>query len=669
MLNIPEEIKDLFRTDNIRPETVRHLKLRFYDADIKLLFPEDTLFPSDDLFPVDQEPAYVIDNSQIYSESLVIEENLCASQNLTFGECNSSQFEITVADVLMDLTGKEFMATVEIGDYEMALGIYRVDSFVRQADRRMKKITAYDRMLNFNIDVAGWYRELTFPMTLKQFRDSLCAYVGVPQVITNLPLDDMQLTKTIEPEQLDGRKVLMAICEINGCFGNIDKTGRLTYKFLGTSGLFPSETLFPDDNLFPSEMSNAEVLSYYKKADTSYEDFVVNPIDKLQIRQEEGDVGASYGSGSNAYTIQGNFLVYGKSAEQLLAIASTVYDQISGRLYKPCKIVGPALPWVEIGDGIVCYTSDDVIETYCLKRTMKGIQAMMDTYEANGSLEQEQNTGLATQIVQLEGKTAVIKKSVEEVSVRVTDLKEYTEAQFAITADQILAEVTRAKQAEASLSIKADQIALSVTDLTNSTNSRFEQTAQQISLKVSKGEVSSQLSVESDKVTISGNRLIVNSTNFQLDGDGNATFSGKVQGAQVIGSSISGGSINIGGGTFYVDSGGNAAINAGQINLGSVNINQNYSDFGAFRISNQRYGVLFSTNGEITLATSGAIENNPMLQISKNGKTTYVGFGAISTGQIDCDSIYMHDDDGFWSGWSLTREIKLLHNRVFGTDY
>lgn len=153
MRNIPEEIKDLFRADNIRIETVRHLKLRFYDE--KINFPENVLFHSDELSPVDQKPVYVIDNSQIISESLIIEENLCASQDLAFGECNSSQFEIVVADVPLDLTGKEFLITVEVGGYEMVMGIYKVDSFVReQADRRHKKIVAYDRMLNFDIDVA-----------------------------------------------------------------------------------------------------------------------------------------------------------------------------------------------------------------------------------------------------------------------------------------------------------------------------------------------------------------------------------------------------------------------------------------------------------------------------------------------------------------------------------
>lgn len=654
MLNIPEEIKELFRADNTRSETVKHLKLRFYDEEIRLLFPDDTLFPSDDLFPVDQEAAYVIDNSQIYSESLAIEENLCASQDLAFGECNSSQFEITVADVLMDLTGKEFMATVEIGGYEMALGIYRVDSFERQADRRMKKIVAYDRMLKFDIDVADWYQGLTFPMTLKQFRNSLCAHVGVTQITAALPMDDMQLTKTIDPEQLAGRKVLMAICDINGCFGNIDKTGRLTYKFLGTSGLFPSETLFPDDELFPAEMTNAETLSYYKQSETHYEDYVVNPIDKVQIRQEEGDVGASYGPGSNCYVIQGNFLVYGKSAEQLLSIASTVYDQVSGRIYRPCQIVGPALPWVEVGDGIICYTTDDVIETYCLKRTTKGIQGMMDTYEASGNIEQEQRTGLSDQIIQLEGKTAVIKKSVEEVSVRVTDLKEYTEAQFKVTADQILAEVTRAKQAEASLSIRADQIATSVTNLADETNSRFTQTANQIALKVSKGEVSSQLSIEPDAVTIKTNRLSWESNYSSMTSDGKLTCRNIV----AINGTFSG---NLESQTFYAN--GSAV------------------GFGDFYVSADGSNLLRSNNGWVQMNTYDRPSGSPggrcaSLFIGGDGYSgiSILGTGRIVCSDVTCDDVYADNCslahgsrlwglgetiDWFWS------EFEELRNRVY----
>lgn len=663
MLSIPEDIKDLFRQSNIRDQTVKLVRMRFYDGSINLVYPSEELWPSDDLFPVDDTPLLLVEGEQIAYESLSINQMLCSSESLTFGECNAAKVEITVADVTMDVTGKEFMLSLEVGGYEMMLGIYKVDSFERQADRRLRKIVAYDRMLNFDVDVSGWYRSLTFPMTLKQYRDSLCDFIGIRQNSITLPLDVMEITRSIDPSKLSGRDAMKAICEINGCFGRIDVTGKFKYVFLGASGLFPSEELYPADDLFPSQMEG-ENLSHYKPSGTTYEDFLVYGIDKVQIRQEEGDIGASYGGGTNAYTIQGNFLVYGKDARELLTIAATVHNNISRKIYRPCKIVTQALPWVEPGDGIICYTSDDVVETYCLKRTIKGIQAMMDTFEASGSRERRESFGIGTQIIQLEGKTAVIKKSVEEVSVRVTDLKAETEAQFKVTAEQILAEVTRAQQAEASINIKADQIALSVTNLKNDTNSRFEQTAQQISLKVSKGEVSSQLSVESGKVTIASNRLIVDSTNFKLDGNGNATFSGDIRGSSIYGSYFEGGAINIGGGTFYVDSGGNAAINAGEINLGGVSIKENYSDLGAFRISSQKYGVLFSTNGEITLATSGAIEDNPMLQISKNGRTTIVGYGGITTGQINCDEIYL--SGSWWDGWSLTEEIKSLHRAVFG---
>ena len=141
---------------------------------------------------------------------------------------------------------------------------------------------------------------------------------------------------------------------------------------------------------------------------------------------------------------------------------------------------------------------------------------------------------------------------------------------------------------------------------------------------------------------------------------------GVIEGSTIRGAAIIGGAINIGAGTFYVSEDGEVVINAGVLNLGPVSINSNYSDLGAFRISNQQYGVLFSINGEITLATSGAIEDNPMLKISKNGTTTYVGFGGVNTGIIDCNTIYLNDDPDFWQGWTVTEEIKLLHHAVFG---
>ncbi|WP_460641774.1 tail fiber domain-containing protein [Lacrimispora brassicae] len=617
--------------------------MRFYDKDIDFLYPGEDVWPSDNLFPVDDTPIYTIDGTQVPNDNLTLTQVLCPTDTLTFGHCGSATLEVMVSDVLMDLTGKWFTLSMEVGGYEMMLGIYKVQSFERQADRNKKRILAYDRMLNFAVDVAEWYQGLTFPMSLKQFRTALCEHAGVPQKEVTLPLDDMQITKTIDPTQISGRDVMKAICEINGCFGQIDATGKFKYVFLGASGLYPSEELYPAEDLFPSEQEG-ETLSHHKEA--RYEDFLVYGIDQVQIRQEEGDVGTVYGGGKNSYIVQGNFLVYGKSAADLFNIAATLHHNISGKSYRPCKIVTAALPWVEPGDGIICYTSDDVIETYCLKRTLKGIQATMDTYEAAGTRERKQNFGIQTQIIQLEGKSAVIKKSVEEVSVRVTDLKAETEAQFAITANQILAEVTRAKQAEASLSIKADQIALSVTDLTNNTNSRFEQTAAQISLKVSVGDVTnnlnSELKITGNKIALTTGHFTVDAKNLTIDESGNANFSGRVTAAHISGSTFESD-------VFYAS--------------------DNAVGFGDYYVSADGSNVLRSTDGTVVIQTArgGPFGKYAAINLSSQAGTTILSDHHLETPFVNARQINGDCElfgANWWKGYSLFEALDFLNDKI-----
>jgi hypothetical protein len=625
VLNVPEEIKALYRQPNSSLDTWRKFYMRFYD---KQDFDVET-----------DTPICTIDGSQVPDDNLVLTQVLCSTESLTFGQCGAAMVEVTVTNVLMDLTGKWFTLSIEVGGYEMIMGIYKVDSFERQADKTKKKIIAYDRMLNLAVDVSSWYQGLEFPMSLKQFRTSLCEYVGVRQQDTTLPLDDMQISKTIDPSKLSGRDVMKSICEINGCFGQIDNTGKFKYVFLGSSGLYPSEELYPSDDLYPSEM-HGENLSHHREA--KYEDFLVKGFDKVQIRQEEGDVGAAYGLGTNTYTIQGNFLVYGKGAQELHNIAATVHENIGRKTYRPCRIVTAALPWVEPGDGIICYTSDDVIETYCLKRTIKGIQAMMDTFEAQGTRERKENFGIQTQIIQLEGKTAIIKKSVQEVSVRVSDLKASTDAQFKITSDQILAEVTRAKQSEASLSIRADQIATSVTNLTNDTNSRFTQTASQIALKVSKGEVSSQLSIEPNAVTIKTNRLSWESDYSSMTSDGKLTCRNIV----AINGTFTG---NLESQTFYA--------NGGAVGFGDYYVSANGSN------------LLRSTDGSVVIQTAqgGPFGRYAAINLSSQAGTTILSDHHLETPLVNARKINGDCElfgNNWWSKYTLFEALDYLYNRI-----
>lgn len=557
MLSIPQDIKALFHSDSAR----KKFKLTFYEDNYDSLYPSEMLFPEDSLYPSEHgEPWLIIENDRIVSESLKISEALCSEQDLTFGACESSECQIKVADVIEDLTGKEFVLSAEIGGYNMALGIYTVKSFKRQSDRRKRLITAYDRMERFNTDVSVWYESLSFPITVKAMRDSLCQYIGIEQENTELLLDSLSISKTIQTEQISGLDILKAICEINGVFGHISRSGKMQYIQLQQTGLYPSETLYPDDNLFPSELDRPyETITTYKQP-ARYEDYVVNGIDSLTIRAEKGDIGTNVGNGMNPYAIEGNFLVYGKSSQELLNIAQSLLPRIKGRIYRPVSVDCNCMPWLEVGDAIRLITRDDLIESFVMRRTISGCQAMRDRLESTGSQNREEEFSIQKQIIQLEGKTAIISKNVEEVYVEVSNLKEDTNSKLSVMADQITAEVDRATEAEGKLSasIKAN--------------------AEKIELKVSAGDVSSQISLEKDAVTIRSNRLSWQSDKSSMTANGlltcenikatNGTFSGTISGTTITGSEISGSTITgntISGGTVS-----GATINGSEIKASEI---------------------------------------------------------------------------------------------------
>ncbi|MCB7337130.1 tail fiber domain-containing protein [Enterocloster aldenensis] len=447
---------------------------------------------------------------QICAETVNLTESISSGSNIIWGSCEAAKFIITVADVEDEMTGREFTATLSIGDYKMAYGIYIVDSVTRlQADRRKRKITAYDRMIKFDTDISDWYHAM-YPTddaahTVKELRDSLCEEIGVPQEQTVLINDGLVVGKTISPESLCGRDVLKAICEINGVFGHFDRTGTLVYISLQDTGLYPSDTLYPGNDLYPqSGWAAAEELEHYRSI--TYEDYLIDGIDRVQIRQEEGDIGAVVGSGSNAYVVEGNFLAYGLGSADLTKLAWSIYDTIAGKTYRPAKIATYAMPWIEVGDGLRAITTDTEIATFVLTRTMSGIQGMMDTVEAKGTKTQGQEFGIQNEIIQLKGKTAVIVRSVDEVSATVTDLEKQTTAQIKVVSDKIAAEVKRATDQEI-------ELAGSISVL-----------AGQIEAKVSRGDLIASINLEVNKagscITMEAGHFVFKGSNFFVNADG-----------------------------------------------------------------------------------------------------------------------------------------------------
>lgn len=526
-----------------------------------LLFTDDTV--DKQITIVTDDKKINITNTELHEDKFELSESLCSEKELKFGTCEASVVKFTISNIFQSLKGK--WITVKItpkgADAPYQIGRYKVYSDKPAADRKSRDVEAYDALYDvLNADMAAWYNSLTFPMTLKAFRDAFFQHFGIEQEEISLVNDNMTVEKTIEitgssadgstiGEALSGKTVLSCICEINGCFGHIGRDGKFHYISLDQEmqGLYPRNDLYPADDLYPRDPHSQPIgRSFYISA--KYEDYLVKSIDKLQINEKENDIGVIVGTGSNGYNIEGNFLVYGKGSDELRGIANNVFGKIKNLVYRPYSADCKGNPCLEVGNSIRFNTKYELIETYILKRTLKGIQALRDAISADGEEYRTKKVNSVHQdILQLKGKSNVLERTIEETKSTITDVEKGLQSQITQNAESITMEVKRATQAEGSLSSKITQTAESITaEVTRAKgaeeamSSRITQTADKIETKVSKGSVSSEISQEPDKVTLAANRLIVNSTGFNLDGNGNASFSGTITSSALNACNITG---------------------------------------------------------------------------------------------------------------------------------
>lgn len=444
-----------------------------------------------------KKPLIDITNKELHQEIFELTENLCSENELTFGSCEASMIKFTVSNTFLPMKDKWLTVTIAIKgekdrDEAFQIGRYKVYSDELSADRTCRDITAYDAMYDIiNSDVIDWYNSV-FPLvqkgtvqigkegntnikntyqtvTMRQFRKSFIEHFGLEESeIDVLINDDMVIEKTIEVESgeeensgtesknvikessLSGAAVIQAICEINGCFGHIGRDGKFHYIYLeqDIQGLYPSNELFPDHapdylfqskthHLYPQNPKSTNIgKSFYITA--NYEGYHVKGIDKLQIRKEENDIGSVVGEGKNCYVIENNFLVYGKNAAELERICTNIYNKIKNIIYRPFSADCKGNPCLEIGDAIRISTKYDLIETYILERTLKGIQSLRDTFNAKGEEYRSENVNSVNKsIIQLKGKTNTLIRNVEETNSHIDDVEKGLSSEIKQTAEQI----------------------------------------------------------------------------------------------------------------------------------------------------------------------------------------------------------------------------------------
>lgn len=307
-----------------------------------------------------------------------------------------------------------------------------------------------------------------------------------------------------EESAISGKTVVTAICEINGCFGNINRNGKFEYVFLKaiTSALYPAEDLFPSDNLFPSDANTESMTGHYITFD--YEDFQSKAITQLEIKTSEDNAGAIVGTAGNNYSITGNFLVSDKTGAELERIANNLLPIMAQAAYTPiksCTCVGN--PCLTLGEPIRFNTTREIVETYILQRTLTGVQSKRDSISAQGTQTHSAKVNsIRDTLESVERRTGKLERNADHLQSTYEDLEEQTNTKFEQTAKSIVAEVNRAQKAEGALDASLE-------------------------LKLGRDEndqVISMINASADQIMLRGNRLIVESNNFRLDGAGRVTI-------------------------------------------------------------------------------------------------------------------------------------------------
>lgn len=314
----------------------------------------------------------VITNDEIKSETLNITETLETSDNIYFGGCNSTVFKCEVVDFEDFITGEYIEVTLTINEDDIPLFKGYVESVTNPNHEDITcEITAYDVLYKINNkNVKNWYDNLTFPISIKDMRDSFFEYVEIDQEETELPNDDVMLNKSITDSQIMGSTILKAICQLNARYGIISREGAFKYV-----------------KLEPFEEETTDEIEKKDYSKITYEPYMTATITQVDIYSGTKKIGTYGDDDSNIYSISDNKLAQGlTNADEIAENIFNEINDLNDLRFIPASITALARPFLECGDSITLETDKRTVRTYILSRTIKGIQSMTDEYESKSDM-------------------------------------------------------------------------------------------------------------------------------------------------------------------------------------------------------------------------------------------------------------------------------------------
>lgn len=332
-------------------------------------------------------------------------------EELTLGSVCANMLEVTVFDPAGELklsAGEELLVDLMVDGAPTPVGIFVAEKPERISDNCVK-ITAYDRVSLLDKDLTDWLSGLEgWPYTLAELAEMVAEACGLSFVNTAFPNRNYPV-QAFSGQGITGRQILQWIGEAAGRFCRATVDGELVFSWYKASGFVAA----------PTESGDT---FYYNLGGLSFADYQVAPIEKIQIRLTDSDVGAVYPPDletGNTYVISGNYLLTGDSTGQLQAVAQKLFEQLQGVTYTPCKL---SLPPYLVSAGDIITVVDPRGKSHSVYVMSRVQTAQMDTLECTGSPRRDSSTTVnEAKYAALSGKVLELQMGVEGLSLENKD--------------------------------------------------------------------------------------------------------------------------------------------------------------------------------------------------------------------------------------------------------
>lgn len=445
------------------------------------------------------------DGTEIYS-GIGEKDNI---RKVTLTEYVNDEIDIALGSVcanMLEINIQSPSGNLNVGTGD-ELTLYKVDEtgkrskagvFITENPTRSTKhtirLTAYDRITKLDKDLTDWLSGLEeWPYTLLNFAKMVCNACGVTLTNESIPNGDYQVQE-FSARGITGRKLMQWAGQIAGRFCRATTDGNIEFAWYTPSGV----TITPNGDRF------------YYQSGLSYEDYQVAPIEKVQIRLTEDDIGAIWPDESgekNTYIISGNYLLTTDNTDALLPIAKTLYEQLKSVTYTPCKVKIPACTDIHAGHTVsVTGGNGKTITVYVMKKKQSG---GIDTLECTGVYRRDSSSAMNKEDYRaLNNKLLELSKTAEGLEIRASA----TETDLESTKESI-----------ADIRLKADDLSVRVSETETRTQESIDSvsgTVETLQKEVSAKMTSDEVQLEIQTAMENGTEKVVTKTGYTFNDEG-----------------------------------------------------------------------------------------------------------------------------------------------------